>query len=218
MTLLYADKPATSSTELDESTAGEEWKQAGTWTPDPTQTQPRLPHARATTRPQPTPQPQPATGPRSATKPRRQFLWGYRPHRVFWMLLIIWILSAADLGFTVWAHRFTPFVEGNPIAAKLLDMVPRSLSSSAFEYSPVIALKLITLIIGTTFIWPLRKHRSAELGLWVLLITLGYLMVMWNSYTKSFIQDHRWVQVSNVTDPGQPIRADNSNLTQLDNK
>ena len=43
-----------------------------------------------------------------------------RSRRVGQALLVLWILGAADLVFTIWAHRFTPFHELNPLARALL--------------------------------------------------------------------------------------------------
>ena len=43
-----------------------------------------------------------------------------RGRRVAHLLLALWLLSLADLFFTLWAHFFTPFYELNPIARALL--------------------------------------------------------------------------------------------------
>src|SRR5256885_11850443 len=63
-----------------------------------------------------------------------------RSGRIASLLTLLWVLSLADLCFTLWANAFTPFTEMNPVAAHLLrhGLLPS-----------LIGLKLTTTAIGT---------------------------------------------------------------------
>lgn len=139
-----------------------------------------------------------------------------RPKRVFWLLVVIWVLSTADLAFTLWAHRYTPFVEANPIAASLLAVIPRGFDAHAAVYSSVIMLKLMTLVVGTYIFWPLRRHRPTEIGVWMLALALTYLMLLWSNYTWHFMEDQSWVQVSGELDENGNVGANPLRLTVLE--
>src|SRR4051812_10857399 len=83
----------------------------------------------------------------------------HRPRRVAELISILWLLSLADLGFTLWAHFFTAFHELNPLADYLLS---RGLVPS------LILFKLVVTAIGTRIFWVVRRSGRAELALWAM--------------------------------------------------
>ncbi len=89
---------------------------------------------------------------------------------------ILWILSLADLGFTLWAHFFTPFHEVNPLARLFLahNLIPG-----------LILFKLVVTTIGAQIFWRLRQHRRAETALWGIVIVYVFLTIRWSSYATS---------------------------------
>lgn len=108
-----------------------------------------------------------------------------RPTRVAFLLTLIWVLSLADLGFTLWAHRWTPFVEGNPLAARLL---------AAGMTVSVVLLKLTTTLIATHLFWQVRRFHRAELALWLVIVGLTGLAMLWNQYTTAALTHAHWVE------------------------
>jgi hypothetical protein len=102
------------------------------------------------------------------------------------LLLALWVLSIADLFFTVWAHLFTPFKEMNPIADAMLG---RGLIPSLVIY------KLTVTLIGTAIFWRVRGHAKARFALWGLVIVYTLLAVRWNDYTHTaaaeMVDNHR---------------------------
>jgi len=107
-----------------------------------------------------------------------------RSRRMVVLLSILWVLSAADLTFTLWAHWFTPFVEGNPLAAHLL---------AGKMYCSVVLLKLGTVTIGTWSFWRVRKYARAEIALALVVLGLFGLANMWSNYTRHAISERNWV-------------------------
>src|SRR5260221_29863 len=81
----------------------------------------------------------------------------HRQRRVAELIGILWMLSIADLFFTLWAHFFTPFYELNPLASFMLS---RNLLPS------LILFKLVVTTIGTQIFWRVRHHGRAEVALW----------------------------------------------------
>ena len=92
------------------------------------------------------------------------------------LLLALWVLSIADLFFTIWAHVFTPFHEMNPIADALLG---RGLIPSLIIY------KLTVTLLGTAIFWRVRHHAKARFALWGLVFVYILLAVRWSDYTNS---------------------------------
>jgi hypothetical protein len=102
---------------------------------------------------------------------------GHTPSRRTGELLIaLWVLSIADLIFTVWAHLFTPFHEMNPIAGALLG---RGLIPSLIIY------KLTVTLLGTAIFWRVRHHAKARFALWGLVFVYVLLAVRWSDYTHT---------------------------------
>ena len=96
------------------------------------------------------------------------------------LLAILWVLALADLFFTVWAHRFTPFIELNPLARLMLvrDML-----------LALVLYKLTVTLIGSTIFWRLRGHRCAGLALMGVILIYVFLAMRWSDYTAGTIAD-----------------------------
>ena len=101
-----------------------------------------------------------------------------RPRRVCELLLAIWLLRAADLVFTLWAHLFTRFHELNPLAKALLDHN---------QLHGLIAFKLCLTALSSTIFWRLRKRPHTEAALWALLAVYVMLTFRWSDYTLSAV-------------------------------
>lgn len=102
------------------------------------------------------------------------FIDARRGRRVGELLTFVWLLSLADLLFTLWADAFTPFHELNPLARVLLrhDLIV-----------PLVGMKVVLTGLGTGIFWRLRDLPQAELASWgVLLVYVGLLM-RWSTYT-----------------------------------
>jgi len=97
-----------------------------------------------------------------------------RTRRVVQGICLLWLLSVADLFFTLWAHLFTPFQESNPLAAALLD---------TDRLAALILMKLILTTVGATIFWRLRKHGRAEAALWLVVVAYVFLTLRWSTYT-----------------------------------
>ena len=97
-----------------------------------------------------------------------------RPRRVAEAIAVVWVLSLADLCFTLWAHFFTPFHEENPLARYFLgqNLIPG-----------LILFKLTATAFAMTIFWRLRTHARAELGLWLLVGLYVALTFRWATYT-----------------------------------
>jgi DMSO/TMAO reductase YedYZ heme-binding membrane subunit len=100
----------------------------------------------------------------------------HRHRRMAELIGVLWVLSLADLFFTLWAHFFTPFNELNPVANFMLS---RGLVPS------LILFKLVVTAIGTRIFWRLRHHGRAELALWALVGVYVLLTVHWGEYTTN---------------------------------
>lgn len=108
--------------------------------------------------------------------------WGDHCHtrtrRVAQGICVLWLLSVADLFFTLWAHLFTPFHEANPLAAALLD---------TNRLAALVLLKLILTTVGATIFWRLRQHGRAEAALWLVVAAYVLLAVRWSAYTTGIM-------------------------------
>ena len=97
-----------------------------------------------------------------------------RTRRVVQGICLLWLLSVADLFFTLWAHLFTPFQEANPLAAAFLD---------TDRLAALILMKLILTTVGATIFWRLRGHGRAEAALWLVVVAYVFLALRWSTYT-----------------------------------
>lgn len=107
------------------------------------------------------------------------------------MLITLWVLSGADLYFTLWAHTYTPFVEGNPVARSLLGQN---------AYGAVISLKLASVLTGTWVFWKIRRYARAEVGMWMIMIVMFSLTLTWGRYTTMATSEAQWIELASNPD------------------
>jgi len=112
--------------------------------------------------------------------PRLPIRWidACRTRRVLELLVVLWVLAMADLFFTIWAQIFTPFKELNPLASHLLEHNRLLL---------LVAAKVGLTGFGTAIFWALRKHRPAELALWMVVLAYVALAFRWSDYTTQVL-------------------------------
>jgi hypothetical protein len=101
-----------------------------------------------------------------------------RTRRVGHALLVLWVLGAADLIFTIWAHRFTPFHELNPLARALL---------THDALGGLCLFKIGLTAFGSLIFWTLRGHGRAEAALWAMVVVYFALAVRWSNYTTDVL-------------------------------
>jgi hypothetical protein len=89
------------------------------------------------------------------------------------LLLLLALLNAVDLAFTLFAHKIGWLNEMNPVAEVFLS---QNLLPS------LIAFKLLMVIAGSTMLWRLRHCNWAPAACWILVIahvSLGVLWYLW---------------------------------------
>jgi|GEM_PF-1606411 len=96
-----------------------------------------------------------------------------RPRRIGELLIVLWAFNLADLFFTLWAHRYTPFIELNPFAGAMLGQN---------LYASVVLYKLTLMTFASTIFWRTRTSPRTEFGLWGLVLVYGLLMIRWSNY------------------------------------
>lgn len=79
-----------------------------------------------------------------------------RSKRLFWLLVMAWLLNLMDLAYTLLAHEHDLLHELNPLAATILPYGPLAL----------IAYKVGFLLLGTVILWICREHWLTESCLW----------------------------------------------------
>jgi hypothetical protein len=105
--------------------------------------------------------------------------WGdTRSRRVGHALLVLWVLGTADLIFTIWAHRFTPFHELNPLARALL---------TQNTLGGLCLFKIGLTAFGSLIFWRLRTHGRAEAALWMMVAVYFALAIRWSNYTTDVL-------------------------------
>ncbi len=100
-----------------------------------------------------------------------QSTWLNRPRRVLFALAAVWTLNIFDLGFTLIESAWNPFVELNPLAARLLA-----------EPIWVVAYKAGLIVLGSTILLFYRTHHAAELASWFILATYAAVLCKWALY------------------------------------
>ena len=108
---------------------------------------------------------------------------GPRTRRTVQLLGVLWVLSLADLYFTVWAYRCTPFHEMNPVARLVLD---------AGSVGGLVLLKLGLTGGASTIFWCLRRHWRSEVALWLMVLAYVALMFCWADYTRATLGMLPW--------------------------
>lgn len=93
--------------------------------------------------------------------------------RVACLVLACLAMSLADLIMTLTHASTIGFAEANPIARAIMD------SGTSV---PITIWKLATVAIAAGILLGLRKTRTGELGAWLAVVILSWLMVRWSVY------------------------------------
>lgn len=112
----------------------------------------------------------------SIRPPAGVWLGSARVRRTVQLLGVLWMLSLADLYFTVWAYRCTPFHEVNPLARLMLN---------AGSVGGLVLLKVGLTGLASTIFWCLRRHGRSELALWLMVLAHVAVMFCWADYTTA---------------------------------
>lgn len=91
--------------------------------------------------------------------------------RVGLLLILLWILNAFDLTFTIMAHELGNFNELNPIARELLE----------HPYL-VVLFKLALVGFATVVMWTYRHRWLVELSCWAVSLVYIGLSLVWLRY------------------------------------
>jgi hypothetical protein len=94
-----------------------------------------------------------------------------RVRRVLLMLMLLCLVNAFDLSFTIIAARTGSFKECNPIAAPLVA-----------SQGQLAAFKIFMVLFAASVIVTFRRHWLTELGCWVMTATYVGLAVVWWMY------------------------------------
>jgi len=125
-----------------------------------------------------------------------------RAVRVAVLLAIIAILNCLDLSYTLLAHRAGLLRELNPIAANFLNM--------GLEPS-LICYKFLTLLVGSSILWKVRRSSWAPGACWLLVIVYVWLSIVWCAWTNDFSaaidNDVRVVKVAQLHMPEARLAA-----------
>lgn len=97
-----------------------------------------------------------------------------RTRRIAELLVVLCILSLADLIFTVWAQLFTPFYELNPLARSILHHN---------TFFTLVVMKVALTGFGAAIFWRLRQFWRVEMALWFVVALYVLLAIRWNTYT-----------------------------------
>jgi Domain of unknown function (DUF5658) len=98
-----------------------------------------------------------------------------RRMRVILLLVACLAMSAADLAMTLTHAQTIGFAEANPLAREIMQM-----GSSLF----ITAWKLASVTISVGLLYLTRHTRSGELGAWLSLAILVWLMGRWSVYNQ----------------------------------
>ena len=101
-----------------------------------------------------------------------------RHRRIFELLGVLWLLSLADLFFTLWAHRFTQFYELNPIARALLH---------DGTIASLVLFKVTLTTFGTAIFWRIRRLLRTEIALWAVVGVYTLLAIHWFHFTHGAV-------------------------------
>jgi hypothetical protein len=98
-----------------------------------------------------------------------------RPRRVVLLLIAVVAMSLADLDLTITYSTTTGMIETNPIA--------RAIMQGGTVYH-LIAWKFATVGLACGLLYAARVHRAAELGAWLSLAVMGWLIIHWLTYNN----------------------------------
>jgi len=94
-----------------------------------------------------------------------------RGRRVVLLLILVWLVSAFDLAFTLLACGHRHFVEFNPIAASMIGNTPG-----------LIAFKGILVGLGSLILLRFRSRLLTEIGCWSICAAYSALAALWWKY------------------------------------
>jgi len=118
-----------------------------------------------------------------------------RAHRVNLMLVIVTVLSAADLVVTLGHMATVGMVEVNPIVLRLARWTHPGLAIGAF--------KIATVVFAVGLLHGLRRSLLAEIGTAFAVVVLASVIVQWVGYSAEMnsLDPDAFVQLA-ATDPG----------------
>lgn len=96
-----------------------------------------------------------------------------RPARVFYLVLVAWLMGLADLAITMTYLTSVGMYEGNPVARFVI-----GLGSPAI----VVAFKVGTMLVTSWIVLAQRRRWQAEMVAWIAAVVLGLLTVHWLNY------------------------------------
>jgi uncharacterized membrane protein len=99
-----------------------------------------------------------------------------RPTRVAALLAVIVGLSLLDLVLTVGHMASSGMFESNPIAAALANWTGTPLA--------IVDFKVLSVLVGVSLLFRMRRHASAELAAWLMTVVLVVLSVRWGLYAS----------------------------------
>ena len=97
-----------------------------------------------------------------------------RPARMTRLLALIVVLSLADLLLTLGHMSTTGMFEANPLVARLALLTESGLS--------IVNFKALTVLVGVSLLYRLRRHGQAEVAAWLVVLILIGLSIQWALY------------------------------------
>ena len=104
-------------------------------------------------------------------KQAREDPYARRSRRVTLILVMLWIVNAFDLVFTLLAVKAGGFIEANPIAAPLMN-----------DVALLVIFKILVVAMASIIILKFRKRLFTEIGCWGLFLTYTLLSAIWWLY------------------------------------
>lgn len=96
-----------------------------------------------------------------------------RPARIFYLVVVAWLMGLADLGITMTYLTSVGMYESNPVARFIIGLGSPTI---------VVAFKLGTMLVTSWIVLAQRRRWQAELVAWFSVVVLGLLTVHWLNY------------------------------------
>ena len=103
-----------------------------------------------------------------------------RSHRVWCLLLGLWVINAFDLAFTLMSHREGLLQEANPLAAAVL----------AQGSLAVCCYKVVLVIIGSSILIRYRRNWLAECTALTVLTVYVFVAMQWKTCYEVYELTH----------------------------
>jgi hypothetical protein len=113
------------------------------------------------------------TAPTALAHPARRPLHNNTP-RTAGLLLLLALLNAVDLAYTLFAHKIGWLGEMNPLAETFLSQNLPSL----------IAFKILLVVAGSAMLWRLRRCPWAPAACWIVVAAYVTLAVLWYLWVR----------------------------------